>query len=153
MSESRIKMKTTFESLPCPVCKNPGERNPVEITPAGSILWRVVHDNGDVHEWGQFESFSEMKRLSNHDKVTKEMICPKCGKVGIIYTFRKEKDKPYLVDYKIMHDTGKEKGKGKGKSENLSACYMYDKKYRDQVLKRLGRYLYTEREFFSPCGQ
>ena len=115
------------EDKPCPVCKKPGQRRVVELQPNYGELWRVVHEDGTVHEWDHYDSVGSLYK--SRGQVEEDVICPDCQELGQIVTYRKDKiHKPFKYDYKISHG-------------NKKQCMMIQEDHRNIILKYLGRYV------------
>ena len=120
------------EDKPCPVCKKPGQRRVVELQPNYGELWRVVHDDGTIHEWDEYDSVGSLYK--SRGQADEDVICPVCQELGQIVTYRKDKiHKPFKYDYKISHG-------------NKKQCMMVQEEHRNIILKYLGRYVEQEPE-------
>lgn len=117
---------------PCPVCERPGQRRVVELQPNYGELWRVVHDDGTVHEGDEYASVGSLYK--SRGQIEEDVICPVCQELGQIITYRKDKiHKPFKYDYKISHG-------------NKKQCMMVEEEHRNIILKYLGRYVEQEPE-------
>jgi hypothetical protein len=96
------------------------------------VLWRVVDEDGTVHEWDQYGSVESLYK--SRGQADEDVICPVCQELGQIVTYRKDKiHKPYKYDYTISHG-------------NKKQCMMVEEEHRNIILKYLGRYVEQEPE-------
>jgi hypothetical protein len=127
------KMTSQVVLSKCPICDKEGIKQIVERLPKDGLFMRLTHLDGSVHDWGEY--------YSNDHKETrdpKRIHCPKCGKLGIVNSWNPDAKQPWIIKYYVRH--GKIKY-GKGNSRSQDRCMIEDSAQRDQILKKLGRYI------------
>ncbi len=119
----------------CPICDKEGAKEIIERLPNDGVFVRLVHLDGSVHDWAEY--YSNDHRLVREPK---RMHCPICGKMGRINSWHPNPTKPWIINYQIVH--GEIQGTwGKQKLQRRERHDIKDQSHRDQILKRLGRYI------------
>jgi len=135
-----LEQKHKYNRTICPIsyCHKEGLEEVVEKLPDAGTYVRFRHNDGTEHGWGVYNSISDLGKAINIKYNPKRMHCPKCGKIGIINSWRPKEKEPWIVKYYIRH------GKityGEGNYRKQDRCMIEEQIHRDLVLKRLNRYI------------
>lgn len=140
MSRTLLIQKEERGTCPVSFCEKEGIRSPIEILPDGGLYIRFRHVDGTEHGWAEYTDIMQVQigKKTGHKQNPKHIICPHCGRPGIVNSWRPDDKKLYKVSYYVRH------GKityGKGNSRSQERCMIDDNAERDEILKKLGRYI------------
>jgi hypothetical protein len=115
----------------CLVCEQEAIAvRPFEILPNNAIAMDAIHDNNIKHTWTEYRSQNDLGRKLVQSP--REMTCPMCGKKGRLGSYRKDNLHQEFVTYYIKH--------GRDQT-NRGTHYITNPKQREQLIRRLGRYI------------
>ena len=136
-----MKLKLIQQSV-CSKCNKPANVKAVEILPDKGILMKALHTaDGTMHQWVVYRNISDLGK-QEYKRSPKYIICPKCGKKGIVSWYRTKGFKnPDRVAYYMRHEKTEGTWGKRGVMSRYKRCWIHDQAQREVITKKLGRFI------------
>lgn len=125
----------------CLKCDKPGIEKATEILPDKGILIKVIHDNGSVCDFEEYQSIHSFINRKTRKRNPKTISCPVCGQEGLIEQYRPKKAKHvHKWNYLVVHGPLEGYWGRNHKIKKRRRCWIKRQDRRNEILKAIDRF-------------